>query len=59
MMEELRTPRLHLRHPMLDDLDAHYAMVGSDPVVTWNAWCIIRKRLPIDEIGKRQVRTPK
>jgi ribosomal-protein-alanine N-acetyltransferase len=35
-MEEITTTRLHLRRPSLDDLDAHYAMVGSDPQVAWN-----------------------
>jgi ribosomal-protein-alanine N-acetyltransferase len=35
-MEDITTTRLHLRRPTLDDLDAHYAMVGSDPQVTWN-----------------------
>jgi RimJ/RimL family protein N-acetyltransferase len=34
-MEEITTARLHLRRPTLDDLDAHYARVGSDPQVTW------------------------
>jgi ribosomal-protein-alanine N-acetyltransferase len=35
-MQEITTTRLHLQRPMPDDLDAHYAMVGSDPQVTWS-----------------------
>jgi len=35
-MDEITTARLHLRHFTHDDLDAHYALFGSDPQITWN-----------------------
>jgi RimJ/RimL family protein N-acetyltransferase len=36
-MDEITTARLHLRRFTVDDLDAHYVMVGSDPQVTWTS----------------------
>jgi RimJ/RimL family protein N-acetyltransferase len=41
---EIRTARLLLRPLRLDDFEAHYAMVDSDPQVTWRREVLSREQ---------------